>query len=107
MENKDIKVIKKQLGMYVIYDKLAGIFTLPIIKHNNIIMIREFDYIVNSKKAFTEATDYQLFKVGEYNDIEGKIDPYEKMEFLKNGENIDPNKINNDLLQSLAEKGNK
>ncbi len=86
MEKLNKRDIKQALKVYLVFDKKTNLYTLPMIKLNQEIMINDFDFMTNSPSASTEPTDFELFYVGEYRDWTGEFKMLKKMEFIKQGE---------------------
>lgn len=78
-----------QLKGYVIYDKITGKYSLPIFQLNEVLMLRYFNSITNQPNAMTEATDYELYFIGLYDDLTGLFSPVKKPTFIAKGEQND------------------
>lgn len=61
-----------KLFLYSIYDKVACVFNKPFTELNNQTAIRSFD---QSLKDNPHIKDYELYKLAEYSDHNGEIDP--------------------------------
>lgn len=68
--------------IYAVRDMLVE-FHAPIVGINDDQMIRDFK-VYCSNKAEMEKKDLQLYKIGNYDTVTGKITPWEP-EFLKGG----------------------
>lgn len=74
------------MKVFVILDRLAGTYGNPVFQPHKDIMIRAFDHAVNNENVLTEASDYELYYMGEYNASTGKLDLLDQLEFIKRGE---------------------
>ena len=77
-----------KVNVYSIYDKVAGIYSMPICQHNDNSAKRYFQSVANAS-CEVAATDCQLYRVGEYDTETGIFTGTEKPEFLCNGEVIE------------------
>ena len=77
-----------KVNVYSIYDKVAGIYSMPIVQHNDNSARRYFQSVANASLEVA-ATDCQLYKIGEYDTDTGIFVGFEKPDFLCNGEVID------------------
>lgn len=66
--------------MYVIYDIVTETHTHPITIQSDRDAIEQFRQLVNDPQThyFKHPTDYLLMSIGEYDQQEGKITPFEK-----------------------------
>ena len=74
--------------VYSIYDKVAGVYSMPICQHNDNSARRYFQSVANSSREVA-ATDCQLYKVGEYDTESGIFAGLITPEFICNGEVIE------------------
>lgn len=71
-------------GLYAIKDTKT-VFWKPFVHHNDLSAQREFANLVNSNNELVASNvdDFELWKLGTYNDVTGAILP--KIEFICNG----------------------
>ena len=77
-----------KVSVYSIYDKVAGLYSMPICQHNDNSAKRYFQSIVNASREVA-ATDCQLYEIGGFDTETGVFDAFEKPVFICNGEVID------------------
>lgn len=73
------------LKIYSIHDQAAQAFITPFFMHNKALAIRAFSDNINSKEENNiskHPEQYSLFCLGEYDDIKGTIDAYQKPEII-------------------------
>ena len=73
-------------GVYAVLDKKTG-YLPPQIDLNDASAIRNFNHACRSTDSlmYSSGSDYELYKIGEYNTDNGSFELIEK-EFLANGE---------------------
>jgi len=71
-------------GIYSIYDAKAEVFTSPMSLMNNNVAVRIFQNCVNTPEHnyALNPEDYNLFKLGEFDDNTGLIDVYNPPQIL-------------------------
>lgn len=69
---------------YLIFDKITGLYTSPILQLKKEIMIRMFDKFCNEKEL-SEPTDFELYYIGEFDPTTGVLELVDKT-FIKKGE---------------------
>lgn len=76
------------LNVYLIYDKVAGIYSLPICQLNHKMMERQFIATVDNKSnsKLVEPTDFELYYVGKFETATGKFGFLDNPEFITKGE---------------------
>lgn len=81
--------------IYVIFDKVKGLYMYPHYAINKTLAQREFLLATSNldEKTGQEATDFELFKLGTYNDETGEI-KVEQKEFICKGQLIEKYKQN-------------
>lgn len=67
--------------VYSVYDKVAGLYGQPFVAVRDGVAIRSFMEFVNNSYS---GKDCQLFKIGEFDNVEGLINAYSKPEFISN-----------------------
>lgn len=67
--------------MYAVKDELSGIFLSPVMMRNDNEALRAFKSQVNHTDIWKDNPgDFGLYRVGEYNDATGEIEPeFEKI----------------------------
>lgn len=75
-------------GLYSVRDTKTG-FLPPQADQNNDSAIRNFMHACMQKDSlmYTHGTDFELYKIGEYDTESGIINPCNPCEFLANGTN--------------------
>lgn len=72
--------------LYVIYDRIAGVYSNPRVQHNKEDAIRTFKYMTNNQKD-AEPSDYELYYIGTFDTKSGNVVALDKPEFvIKGGE---------------------
>lgn len=72
--------------LYVIFDKVAGIYSNPMCEINEACAVRHFEFLCkNSSAQGVEASDCELYKVGSFNPLSGVISAFDKLEFVSKG----------------------
>lgn len=62
--------------MFALKDNLAGVYMQPQLFQNENVALRNFSMIINETPVFKEnPADFELWKVGEFDDQEGTIIP--------------------------------
>lgn len=69
------------IGIYSIFDRLAGLYGSPFYQLKKELAVRQFDYVM--KNASMVSGDCDLYYLGEYNTETGEIMPVSKPEFIK------------------------
>lgn len=66
-------------GMYAMFDKKVGFMT-PTIDNNDAIAIRAFHYAIKKDNFIgTHYSDFELYKIAEYDNDTGIIKPIDKV----------------------------
>lgn len=67
--------------MFAVKDELSGIFLAPVMMRNDNEALRAFKSQVNHTEIWKDNPgDFGLYRVGEYNDATGEIEPeFEKL----------------------------
>lgn len=81
-----------KLSIYSIYDTVAMVFMKPFTDINDGTAKRLF--IQSCEENPKNKNDYVLYRLGEYTDHDGQINPHESPEKLMTGFDV---KLNNDL----------
>lgn len=68
-----------RLGLYSVYDKVAGEFSAPTLAKNDGVASRMF---LNSISKLPNCSDLKLYQIGEF-DIEDKINPLHPWKLAK------------------------
>lgn len=76
--------MKKNDVLCVIYDRISGIHTAPMLYSNLECAKRHFKRLTKGDNILP--TDYELYKIGTYDDCLGEIDLLPKKEFIMIGE---------------------
>lgn len=71
------------LGLYSVYDRVAGTYAEPFVAVNKQTAIRRFNYIMNNAKMI--ADDCELYYVGEFN-TDTAVIVQKEVEFICNSE---------------------
>lgn len=76
-----------KMGVYAIYDATAEVFMRPMFLVNDATAIRGFINAVLNEKSdlFTNPGDFTLYKVDEWDDVEGRFEMLEIKQQLGNG----------------------
>lgn len=60
--------------IFAMKDNLANVFMQPQLFQNENVALRNFSQIINETKLFKDnAADFELWKLGEFDDVEGYI----------------------------------
>lgn len=70
--------------VYLIFDKITGLYSSPILQLKEELMIRLFDRYCKEKEL-AEPTDFELYYIGEFDPNTGVFELVEK-QFIKKGE---------------------
>lgn len=75
--------------LFTIFDHKAGRYSAPNPDLNEQVAVRGFAQAVNNNESFRFAPgDYDLFKVGEFDQDSGRIDVSDPIEFIVNGSSL-------------------
>lgn len=76
--------------IFLIYDKKAQMYFQPSFHLNKAIALRAFTEVANDPKTnlCKYPSDFSIWIVGEWDELEGKIIPYPKLEFLEEIANL-------------------
>jgi len=93
-----------KLNMYSIYDEAAAAYNAPFFMHNDGLAIRAFQDNVNSVEENNIAkhpAHFTLFKLGEYDDSNGMVNPQDAPKFLANAIELKSPTQTDDLMAEL------
>ncbi len=78
---------KNIVGIYCIFNKVQGEYSLPLYCLNITLAKRRFAGLLENtrKNPLTEATDYQLFSIGFYNNKTAVTTSWDTVEFIQDG----------------------
>lgn len=71
--------------LYVIYDRIAGVYSNPRVQHNKEDAIRTFKYMTNNQKD-ADPTDYELYYIGTFDTKTGFVTAFNPEFVCKGGE---------------------
>lgn len=104
---KKDKEKKHRLELYLIYDRISGEYSAPLTAVDR---AQAISYFTNSMLALsanpdrkTNGSDYELYYVGDYNNITGAITPFEKI-YVMTGENKKLKEVKNGKKKNGKEK---
>lgn len=86
------------LKIYAIYDKKVLFFSQPFFLRNKADALRGLDELVDDVKTKIHKypSDYQIFEIGEWDEITGLIASYEKPLFLEEAASFIKKECKND-----------
>lgn len=73
--------------LYVIYDRIAGVYSNPRVQHNREDAIRAFKYLVISNEN-AEPTDYELYYIGTFDSKSGAVIANDNLDFVCKGGDV-------------------
>lgn len=94
-----------KLTMYAIFDHVAKVYTQPFYAHNQGMAIRIFTDNVNAQEEnhlTRHSEQFTLYKIGEYDDHEGKITPNDP-DYVISGKDVREERSTPEIQQILAE----
>lgn len=78
----------RDLVVFVIFDKVTGQYSMPMLQVNKEMAIRHFNKLTQNPANLSETTDYQLFLSGTYNQETGLVTSLDRPEFVMNAKKI-------------------
>lgn len=95
--------------IYSIYDKAAKTYNTPFFMHTDNQAIREMERLVNNPETsmFHHPADYVVFCLGEWNDTECTIDPFDTPEKLCELSALPQDKVDHEIQMCLVDLINK
>lgn len=77
-----------KLGMYSLFDKLTC-YDYPFPAASDAAAVRQFEQIINGNEVCkAHPGDYDLYKVGEFDNMTGMVDVCQPNEFISTGVNV-------------------
>lgn len=90
-EDVPLNNVENVVNVYVIQDRLSGVFSEPIFKVNHAVMQRYFANIcAHSPEA--RPCDYDLYVIGTYDCKKAILYPLQEKEYLMNGVDLNEEK---------------
>lgn len=70
--------------MFCVYDAKTAVFGTPFVQHNENVALRSFERISTDPASDVSMfpDDYHLYKIGEYDDDAGLVDPISPVQFV-------------------------
>ncbi len=73
-------MLNKDNELYVILDRVSGVFSAPFMQYNEATAVRYFNYICGNAEMVGK--DSVLYKVGTYDEMQGVITPITPAQFV-------------------------
>lgn len=93
-----------KMKMFSVYDSAAQAYVTPFFMHNKALAIRAFDDNVNSEQENNinkHPDQFSLHEVGEFDDANGIVTPYEKPELVTTARELVKPTTEDDLITQI------